>query len=292
MYRLGEGINKVFGSYVEALMEQLQDDFAPIHKRVSEYYWNNEVYGNVKRPYGYYDFDQGIREVYVPTVLNGENFMQFHRIVVSILPELDEGLYEGEIRRLLRPFTFPMGIIDSTTIFVVAPKCTEEHRRRVARLKRKAMLKTKRYGNIFIYPIISPIPEIAFKKIKAALVRFWEHRIKKLLEKLKLQPYQYDYKLENIISNTITISVLEKYNKQIIHNLKSMIAHFLWFKKHLKIALQKIGELNRLKQKVLKTAKKIASILDMLPSEDREKLVLEVIHIAEDHSCWLILTNH
>ncbi|MCD6325146.1 hypothetical protein J7L97_02530 [Candidatus Bathyarchaeota archaeon] len=271
----------ISGFYVDGLMELLQEDFAPIHKRVTEYYWNNNVYGNVKRPYGYYDFDQGIREAYIPTVLNGENLMQFNRIVMSILPELDEEIYEGEIKRLLRPFTSPMGIIDSTTIFIVAPKCTEEHRRKVARLKRKAMLRTKRYGSTFVYPIISPIPEVAFRKIKAAIVRFWEHRIKKFLEKLKVQPYQYDYKFENIITNTI--QVLERYNKQIINNLKSMVAHFLWFKKHLKIALQKIAELSLLKQKVFKTAEKIASILDVLPAEDREELVLKVIQFAEDH---------
>jgi len=265
---------KPFGLFADRLMEIAQDWFATLYKRVSQQYWNNGVYGCVKRPYYMCNFDDAIAEYYVPTALNCESFMQFHRIVISILPEIDEAIYESELKRLLIPFTSPMGLIDSTTIFVISPKVTNKHKLKVKLLKHKAMLKIKRNGRTFIIPIVSHIPEIAFKKIVKHIVNFWHKRIQAFLNALKIQPWQYGYKVENVLSITINYfnRVIEKYNPQIIHVLRSMVAHFTYFKNCLTETLKSIGKINEMKAKL----SRFAEIVHVLEPAKRLEIMSKI----------------
>jgi len=210
----------------------------------------------------------------VPTALNGENIMQFYRIVVSILPEVDEGIYEGEARRLLTPFTSPAGIIDSATVFIVAPKVTREHALKVKRLKRKAMLKIKRVGRAFVIPIVSECAEVAFRKIVKHIVNFWHKRVQAFLNALKIQPWQYGYKVENVLSITINYfnRVIEKYNPQIIHVLRSMVAHFTYFRSCLAEALRSIGKINEVKAKL----SRFAEVIHVLDWAKRDEIVRKI----------------
>jgi hypothetical protein len=220
------------------------------------------------------NFNDAVAEYYVPTALNGENFMQFHRIAVAVLPEIDERIYDGEINRLITPFTSPMGILDSDTIFVVAPKVTREHALRVKQLKHKAMLKIKRKGKAFIIPIVSPIPEIAFKKLVSHIKNFWEKRVKAFLDRLKIQPWMYDHKIENIISITADHlkRVIEKYNSQIIHSLRSMIAHFAYFRSCVTEVARCLARLSMLKAKLLR----FAEMIPFLEPKKREEIFMKI----------------
>ena len=130
-----------FGVFVEELVEMLMDTFAPMYQKVYRPLWNNGVYGEVKRPYYYVDHDSGILEFYVPTCLNGEGFMQYNRIVVRILPELDLKVWNSERRSLEHPFTSPAGLIDSESIFLVAPSTTEKWKMRFEAEKRMEVAK-------------------------------------------------------------------------------------------------------------------------------------------------------
>jgi hypothetical protein len=261
-------------AFANRFMELSQSWFATLYGRVSQQYWNNGIYGNMKRAYYMCNFNDAVAEYYVPTALNGENFMQFHRITVAVLPEIDERIYDGEINRLITPFTSPMGIVDSTTIFVVAPKVTREHALRVKKLKHKAMLKIKRKGKAFIIPIVSPIPEIAFKKLAEHIANFWHKRIMAFLNTLKIQPWQYNYKIENIISITVDYlkRVIEKYNSQIIHVLRSMIAHFMYFKNCITEVARSIGRLSMLKAKL----ERFAEMIHFLEPEKREEIFMKI----------------
>jgi hypothetical protein len=251
------------GLFAERFMELCQDYFATLYGRVSASIWNNGIYGYVKRAYYTCKFDVGVAEYYVPTVLNGENFMQCHRIVVVVLSELDKETYEGEIVRLISPLSPPLGFIDSTTIFVVAPKVTRKHALTVWKEKFKAMLKIKRVAECFAIPIVSPSPEIAFKKMMGHIKNFWEKRVKAFLDRLKIQPWMYDYKVKNIIS--ITIKVIENYDRQIIYCLRSMVAHLVYFADGLDEVLKLIGSLNTMKSFVV--------VLDCLKPRMREKVL-------------------
>jgi hypothetical protein len=261
--------------FAKRFIELCQEYFATLHKRVSEYFWNNSVYGTVKRAYYMCNFDVGLAEYYVPTVINGECFMQCHRIVVSILPELDSEIYEGEITRLIRPLSPRLGFIDSTTIFIVAPKVTKQHAFMVWKEKRKAMLKIKNVHGCFVIPIIHQVPEIAFKKLMNHIKNFWDKRVKAFLDKLKIQPWMYDYKIENLFSNTF--KVIENYNQQIIYCIKSMAAHLVYFMKGLTNAIKLISKLNNDKTKIVETALRLAEAFNVLEPEKRE-LVLEKLN--------------
>jgi hypothetical protein len=261
-------------AFANRFMELCQDYFATLYGRVSAPVWNNSIYGYVKRAYYTCNFDVGVAEYYVPTVLNGENFMQCHRIVVVVLPELDKETYESEIVRLISPLSPPLGFIDSTTIFVVAPKVTRKHALMVLKEKFKAMLKIKRVAGCFAIPIVSPVPEIAFKKLISHIKNFWEKRVKAFLDRLKIQPWMYDYKIENIISITVDYlkRVIEKYNSQIIHSLRSMIAHFTYFSNCVVKAAKSIGRLSMLKAKLLR----FAEMMPFLEPEKREEIFMKI----------------
>ena len=133
------------GSYAEGILESLQGSFAPLFRRVHESFWNNGVYAGVRRPYYHVDWDQGLAEYYVPTVLDGENRMHYYRVVVSVYPYLDRGTVRVEAGRLKRPFTSPAGVVDSESIFMVAPRVggiyAEVRGREVRYADKKATLK-------------------------------------------------------------------------------------------------------------------------------------------------------
>jgi hypothetical protein len=268
--QLETNTSQVVGSFAERFLEFVQDWFAPLYKRVSEPLWNNGIYGYVKRAYYTCKFDVGVAEYYVPTVLNGENFIQCHRIVVVVLPELDKETYEGEIVRLIRPLSPPLGFIDSTTIFVVAPKPTRKQALMVKKEKFKAMLKIKRVAGCFAIPIISPVPEIAFKKLMGHIKNFWEKRVKAFLDRLKIQPWMYDYKVKNLISNTVR--VIENYDRQIIYCLKSMVAHLVYFVDGLSEALKTIAGISLVKE----FAEEFAEMLERLKPPMREKVLIRL----------------
>jgi hypothetical protein len=259
------------GVFAEKFIEFCQDTFAPIYRRVSEKFWNNGVYAHARRPYYMCNHDLGLAEYYVPTVLNGEGFMQYHRIVVSVVPELDRETYEDEIVRLFRPLSRPMGLIDSTTIFVVAPKVSRLHAFRLWRDRLKARLKIKRFHGAFCIPIISPCPEIAFKRLMDHLKHFWDRRIKGFLERFGVQPWQYDYNIRNLISNTY--QVIEYGNSQIIHCLKSMVAHLVYFMDRYAGHLELVGKLGDIKRKIEKTAQNLADSLDLLSPVEWESVL-------------------
>lgn len=267
--------------FASRFLELVQDAFARVYRNVSEKFWNTGVYSSVRQAYYTCNFDVGFGEYYVPTVMDSEGFMHFHRVVVVVLPELEEEIYEEEVKRVLVPSYRPMGVIDSTTIFIVAPRGTRRHRLRVFLGKFKAMLKIKRpsplHRNTLAIPIIHPDPEIAFKKLMTHVSHFWNVRVKRFVEALKLHPYQYDYKLENLLS--ITLKVIENYSNRIIHCLRSMVSHLLWFAGKLKEALNRIGALNILKSKVLAGLREIRGV--ELPREYATQLQVLVADILK-----------
>jgi len=134
------------GAYAERILEKLQGVFAPMYRRVHEKFWSSGVYACVRRPYIHVDWDQGLAEYYVPTALNGENIMQYHRIVVSIYPYMDHGLKKSELGRLKMLIRPPAGRIDSESIILVAPKVSDSYARERRRsIRFRDYLETLRY---------------------------------------------------------------------------------------------------------------------------------------------------
>jgi len=280
-----EGDSMVDGMFAERFLELCQERFATLYRRVSERFWNNSVYGYVKRAYYMCRFDIGVAGYHVPTTVNGEGFPQENYIAIAVLPELDQQIFDEEVKRLSRPLSPCLGLLDSITIFVVAPKASKEQRRRLAgkpwKERLNLFLKNRRMGNIFAYPIICSSPEIAFKKLMDRLVNFWKKRVKGFLDSLKIQPYQYDYREENLLSNTYNsiCRVLENYDRQIVHCLRSMVAHFVYFRDGLREAMRAIGSLNMLKNRAFNVQRRLNVALDVLEPKTREQVVSKLEEI-------------
>jgi len=313
-----------YGVFVEELVEMLMDTFAPMYQKVYRPLWNNGVYSEVKRPYYYVDHDSGILEFYVPTCLNGEGFMQYNRIVVRVLPELDLEVWNSERRSLEHPFTSPAGLIDSESIFLVAPSATEEWKRRfeaekrmevarffrekgldrnprrltseeleeLRRRKHSVFWRVKVRGGIrhrnkkgyMTYFIIRKSAQQAYMAIMQRLKKFWEKRVKGLLEKVNVEPYHYDYKLENIPSTNGPL--IEWVYPTIKHNLHSMVKTFIWFRDAVKSALREIKALALLKSRVLPLINELKKDVKYLLNrrkngEIRFELPSEVVALAE-----------
>lgn len=260
--------------FAERFFELTQNYFIPLYKKVSQPIWNNGIYMNLAKPYYTCYFCIGVAEHYIPTVLNSEGYMQFHRVVIAVLDELDEKSYEDEIQQLLKPLNRPMGLIDSTTIFVIAPKVTKEHAIKVWKEKKKGMLKIKRIKDALAIPIVSPCPEVAFKKLLSFIKNFWDKRVKAFLEKLKILPYMYDYDVRYLFSNTL--KVIENYDSQITYCLKNMVAHLIYFMDGLKEALKAIGKLNIAKKRILDIADRLTQVLSIIEPEKREYTIAKL----------------
>jgi hypothetical protein len=273
-HSLGEEILFAPSLYGERVLELCQDAFVPVYERVGRRYWNNGIYADVKHPYYMANHDLGLGEYYVPTVLNGENIIQTHRIVVSVQPELDTESFEREVQRLAKPLRTPLGKIDSETLFIIAPKISEKQRSRLRRLGKKAYIRNRRFGYRFATPIITESPEIAVKKLMERLTHFWQKRVKAFLERVKLQAWMYDYKVKNLLSNTIL--VLEEYDSNIKHSLRSMVAHLLFFEERLREAFRGIGRLNGLKMRVFAVSERISSMLSLLDEHDKRKVLAKL----------------
>ena len=257
--------------FAQKFLEECQKYFATLYRRVSEKFWNNSVYSYVKAAYYTCNFDVGLAEYYVPTVLNGENFMQFYGITVAVLPELDEDIYNREIERLVIPSSRPMGFLDSRTVFVVAPEVTRKHAYKVWKEKTKAMLKIRKVAGWLFIPIVSNVPEIAFKKLLRHVVNFWRARVKGFLRKLNVEPWQYDYKERNILS--LLPKVIENYCCQIIYCLRSMVAHLCYFEDAYREVMGDIGRLNMLMDVVRAGARRLVEALNVLSERDRAAVV-------------------
>jgi hypothetical protein len=262
------------GLFAERFMELCQDYFATLYRRVSEQIWNNGVYSYVRAAYYTCNFSNGVAEYHVPTVLNGENFMQYYRIAISVVPELDEETYWTEALRLVKVISPPMGFNDSGTIFIVAPKVTRKHAFQVWKEKRYGMLKIKRVAGWLVIPIVSPSPEIALKKLITHVTHFWQARVKGFLRKLNVEPWQYDYDVKNLLYSLP--KVIENYSSQIIYCLRSMVAHLLYFMDRLRDALRAIGRLNEMKSKVMDVARRLAEALNVLEPKKREEVLAKL----------------
>jgi hypothetical protein len=262
------------GLFAERFIGLCQDYFATMYRRVTEKLWNNGVYAQVKAAYYMCNFDVGVAEYHVPTVLNGENFMQYYRIAVSVVPELDEDTYWMEALRLVKVISPPMGWNDSGTIFVVSPKVTRKHAYKVWKEKKNAMLKIKKVAGWLVIPIVSPSPEIAFKKLLTHVTHFWQTRVKGFLRKLHVEAWQYDYKVKNLLY--YLPKVIEEFDRQIIYCLRSMVAHLCYFEDAFRDVMVAIGKISMLKEAVLARARLLVEALGWLGERDGVAVVAEM----------------
>lgn len=249
-----------FSIWRTRVLEILQTVFSPMYRHVWQNNWNNSIFGNMRKPYIYCDFEQGIYEVYMPTVIDAENRLHYWRIIVKAYDEIDRETVEINQNNLRTPYTRPVGIIDSETICHIAKTTTPELKHKLRCLwkagGRRAWFKgllrgfkhDKRKG-YFTPIIVHESPDIAIKRLLSLLGNFLRKRIVALLKKLKLQTWMFEEYLTKRHNNSL-LMLIEKYSSVIRNIVKSFIESFDWLSMKLKDLYAEIGRQNVQKQKI------------------------------------------
>lgn len=221
-----------FGKFSDKIIGYFATTFSPMFYRVFKKHWNNSWFARVRKNYFYSNFQQGIAEVYIPTFQHLDFNMNYHRIVIKVVPYLDKKIMKEE-SDILRKRKFnangrgAMGVVDSQTIVLVAqhisPEALKEWRKDRKRKelglkpKREWYLRAKRIlsGHVMIMPIICMIPEIVMKRLLTVLKKFYDKRIKNFVESFHLMKFHYDrysmvntlYYITSIIENNISLAL-------------------------------------------------------------------------------------
>ena len=259
-------------------MELLQTVFTPMYRRVFEPNWNNSMFANMRKPYVYYDFEQGIYEVYFPTNIDGAGKLHYWRIIIKCYDEIDRESMESRQIDLQTPYTRPVGIVDRETICHLAKTTTPEYKKMLKKAwnrgGRKEWFKnllrgfrhTKRKG-YFTLIVIHESPEIAIKRLLALIYNFSKKGIVGLLKKLKLQSWMFEEYLNKRQNNSLLI-LLKHYSVTIQHILKNLLDTFDWLKMKLKDLYAEIGRQNIQKTKIKPLIDEIRSVVAVFRREN------------------------
>lgn len=282
----GVGFNKPFGGgmmsgmYSERVVELCQNVFVPLSKKVGDRYWNNGIFAYQRRPYYMCNFEDAIMEYYIPTALNEENVLQYHRIVIAIYSELDKDIIMSELPKLRTRFTSPAGYVDSETIFFVASRVSKKQVENLKKNGRKAIMRGFRHlphKGYLTAIIVNNVPEIAFKKIIGLLLNFWQKRLKGLLEKLGEKVNNINKELLVSITDLVDISniVIEKISSLLYNIVGSMHAVVRHLTDAFNNIMREIGFQNTL-------ISAIRLLNNLKNDEDRERLIksLHEIYIS------------
>lgn len=198
-----------------------QSVFVPMYHQVHEKYFNNSEVALLKGPKYHYSFKDNFAEYYLPTVINAEGRLQFHRVVFRIMDEIRED-YRDEVNALKQICT-PSGFVDSENLILIAPKATV---RRIIRGFRHNSLAR----GYMTYIIVNKDPRVAFTRALSLLRRFWVRRVEQLCNSLgitelrELRDMSLNYSLNlNSLNNSLNAS---ETLQVILDNMISTVQYF------------------------------------------------------------------
>lgn len=216
-----------------------------MYRRVYKAYWHNSTFARVKKNYVYTNWDKGEYEVYLPTNQHPDLNMNYFRIMVKVLPEVDKDIIKEELKGLIQPRVQPAGVEDSELIVFVAQKRTEKG------IKERQFLRSFNHSPpIFLNMkspgyktaiVISKVPEIAMKRILMIVANFLKNRIQKLLKALGLEPWMIDYVKEERL---YYMTIIEHFSLSVNNFVKSMSHALSWILSKLREVMYEIGRQN------------------------------------------------
>jgi len=242
-----------FGLFQESIINMLCETFLPIYKEVEEPLWNNSIYGYVKRSHHFYDQDLGVFEFYVPTAANGEGFMQYCRIIVKVIPDLDPETLKEESRKLRTPYITPTGIIDSEMIFVVAQKARRDEKGNLPRGFRHGFKQPR-----MTYAIVREFPERVLIGILSLVKSFFMKRYRRFVESLKLPTWMSEKMLRDIKKGKkfgLIYNLGQRFSLTIMTILENFLGLCSFISRKLKKIYRVIGEQNVLAESIRKLNK-------------------------------------
>ena len=242
--------DSAFGLYTDRVLELANATFSPMYTRIFEECWDNSMDARMTRNYCITKWSEGIYEVYVPTFarVDGGN-LGFWRIIIKVLPEIDTQAAHEQGIDCFEQHIKPAGVVDSELICLVAPRKSARAWRRKEKLIRgfKQEPKPGYLTGVFIGP-----PEICMLRIGKVIANFLKKRIKALLEKLNLEPWQYDYKGHEHLYYTNICNVIESFSYLIATSLRCLSHSLNWILMKMRGLKQEIGRQNMLKMAISK----------------------------------------
>jgi len=242
-----------YGLFQESVINMLCESFLPIYKQVEEPLWNNSIFAYTKRAYYFYDQDLGVFEFYVPTAANGEGFMQYCRIIVKVVPELDPATLKEESRKLRTPYVTPVGIIDSEMIFVVAQKAKRDEHGNLPRGFRHGFRQPR-----MTYAIVREFPERVLVGILSLVKNFFMKRYRRFVESLKLPAWMSEKMLRDIKKGKkfgLIYNLSQRFSLTIMIILENFLGLCSYVSRKLKKIYRLIGEQNVLAESIHKLNK-------------------------------------
>lgn len=280
-----ETVNASFGLFAESILDQCNQAFSLMYYHVFKQYWHTSMDARMPRGYFVTNRSMGIYEVYFPTRASLGSNMQYYRIVIKVVPELSHEQVKAESKTLTIRQCQPNGIVDSELVCLIAPKRSEKARKERQFLRGYRHVKKLGYLTAII---INPVPEICMKRLLMLIATFLKRRIKKLVEKLGYEPWQYDYKKGSSFYYSYLSNVIENYSYSIAQTLRCFSHSYSWIRKQLKRTMHEIGRqtLVRVKLNQLFEVKRLYHVLNMPISH--EIAVKEAELFKEAKRCYWI----
>jgi len=197
-------------------------------------------------------WSEGIYEMHIPTFarIDGGN-LGFFRVIIKVLPEIDSQAAHEQAIECFKRHVSPAGVVDSELICLVAPRKSARAWRRKEGLIRgfKQARKPGYLTGVFIGP-----PEICMFRVGKVIANFLQKRIKALLEKLNLEPWQYDYKGHEHLYYTNVCNVIDSFSHLIATSLRCLSHSLNWIIMKVRGLKREIGRLNMLKMAIHKVS--------------------------------------
>lgn len=254
-----------FATYSDRVLELLNHVFSTAYQRVERRYWNNTDFARVKKNYCVTDWEHGIYEVYLPTFFSAEKNMNYYRIAIKTIPELDPQVLESREIELSLQNIKPAGQVDSQLLVVAAPYRKRGFIGFLFGRRRPGPYGSNEYK--FLAPVITPIPEEAVKRILKIVSNFIRKRIRAMLNSFHLEDWFYQQ--EERLYYTSSISVLDHVS-DVLTNALRCLSHLLsWF----------LGKLSHVEGEVVRQVN-IKSALGMV---QRLRKVLEEVKFTPSY---------
>ena len=189
--------NVSFGTYTDKILNLANQTFTGLYHKVYKQYWHdNKFFAKMNQCYCTTDNENAVYETYIPT-RNQTHGLNFYRIAIKLLPEVDNQTFREETEKLRTPLRMPPGQLDSELQIIISPK-----------LKKWGFIRAYKHNpnkgylsTIYITKERNPKtgksdtipPEVLWVRIVRAIATFLDKRITAYLTSLHLVKHDYDH---------------------------------------------------------------------------------------------------
>lgn len=253
-----------FGLFSERVLELLNHSFSGMYHGIFKEHWHNSFVANMNRNYVSTDWKNGVYEVFIPTFSHAELNMNYYRVVVKVIPEADRMVVREEAENIHAPICKPLGVIDSETMFIVAPRRTL-----TARKQRQFVYGLRKSVGHMVCPIICNVPEICVKRILVLVSNFIRKRLRKMLESFNLENHAVYYREERLYYIT---NILASVSWNLSNALQCLSKTLSWVIGKLKMVYGEIGRQNVVKECIWEVARKVRKVRFQSPKYIQRKM--------------------